>query len=144
MSWPASSARSTCGRTVSSKPTMPGKRSPPSLSRCKRLSRSSALTVLCTWPDARNSPIVAGVGEAGLEVALIGPRYVGGAEFVPMGCYVTVNRTVEVRAFPPGSVAWATALCGPAGSWKLAVKCPVGDTATVFDFDPTLTVTLLG
>src|SRR4051794_8715341 len=72
MSWPASSARSTWGSTVSSKPMMPGKRSPSARIRASRLSRSSALTDFCSWPDWRSSPRVLGAGGA----LVIQSRYV--------------------------------------------------------------------
>src|SRR3954468_12353884 len=65
-SCPASSARSSCGSTVSSKPTIPGNRFAPSRSPVSKLSRISALTVLWTWPEARSAPSVemAGTGVA--------------------------------------------------------------------------------
>src|SRR5438067_9230646 len=60
MSWPASNARSSCGNTVESKPTMPGKRSSPRAMAPSRLSRISCLTVFVACPDSRSSPSVVG------------------------------------------------------------------------------------
>ena len=51
--------------TVSSKPRMPGKAVSPAASRASRLSRTSALTGLRTWPLARSSPRVVGAGGGG-------------------------------------------------------------------------------
>src|SRR4051812_31333818 len=79
MSWPASSARSTSGSTVSSKPRMPGNASCPALSRASRLSRISALTGLCSWPEARRSPSVRGAGAVFAYVTT--PRYVRSGAF---------------------------------------------------------------
>ena len=59
MSWPASSARSTSGTTVSSKPTMPGSDGSPAARRAIRFCRISVLTLRWTCPDARSSPRVA-------------------------------------------------------------------------------------
>src|SRR3954452_20492983 len=65
-SCPASNARSSCGSTVSSNPTMPGNRFDPSRSPASKLSRISALTVLCSWPAERSaaSVVIAGAGAA--------------------------------------------------------------------------------
>src|SRR4051812_39521457 len=59
-SCPARIAFSTDGRTVSSKPTTPGKIASPSPSRVRRLDRSSSLTVRLRQPEARSSPRVFG------------------------------------------------------------------------------------
>ena len=57
-SWPARIAFSMAGRTVSSKPTIPGKTATPSPSRARRFARSSCLTVRGRQPEARSSPRV--------------------------------------------------------------------------------------
>src|SRR5690242_11297605 len=62
MSWPASSARSTCGMTVSSKPWRPGQGSSPARSLASRLSRISVRSGLSSWPERRSSPRVPRVG----------------------------------------------------------------------------------
>ena len=59
-SWPARIAFSMAGRTVSSKPTIPGKTATPSPSRARRFARSSCLTVRGRQPEARSSPRVIG------------------------------------------------------------------------------------
>src|SRR3954452_10688972 len=62
-SWPAMSARSTSGSTVSSNPTIPGRLGSPRPSRASRLSRISAFTGRNIAPPARSSPRVRGAGE---------------------------------------------------------------------------------
>src|SRR6478609_7729159 len=62
MSWPAISARSTCGITVSANPWRPGHGSIPSRSRARRLSRSSWRRGLSWWPLSRSWPRVLGAG----------------------------------------------------------------------------------
>ena len=74
MSWPAMRARSSCGRTVSSKPRMPGHTASPcapAASRARRLSRISALTPRSRCPEARSSPTVRGRSFG----AVTSPRY---------------------------------------------------------------------
>ena len=66
MSWPASSARSSSGTTVSSNPTIPGNGSTPARSRIRRLSRTSSLTDRCTCPAARSAPRVRGRSAGGV------------------------------------------------------------------------------
>ena len=61
-SCPASSAVSSSGSTVSSKPTIPGNASSPARSRASRFSRISLLTLRWTWPEARSSPRVVATG----------------------------------------------------------------------------------
>src|SRR6478736_610429 len=62
MSWPAISARSSCGMTVSSNPCRPGQGSRPSRRAASRLARISWRRCCWTWPAARSSPTVLIVG----------------------------------------------------------------------------------
>ncbi len=59
-SCPAIRARSSCGSTVWSKPTMPGHRARPERSAVSRLARSSVFTPRGVWPLDRSSPAVRG------------------------------------------------------------------------------------
>ena len=64
MSCPASSARSSCGPTVSSKPTMPGKVGCPDFSRRMTLARISSLTVRASYPSASRTQGSSGTARA--------------------------------------------------------------------------------
>ena len=60
MSWPERMAFSMLGMTVSSKPTMPGKRSAPARIRRTRLRRISVLISGTSYSALRSSPMVLG------------------------------------------------------------------------------------
>ena len=65
-SWPASSARSSAGSTVSSKPTMPWKRGSPAAQRLEQVLADLGLDGAVSWPEARSSPrVVGGWGVSG-------------------------------------------------------------------------------
>src|SRR5262245_33560912 len=64
MSWPASTAFSSWGRTVSSKPITDGMSCSPAAMRRTALRRISFLTGTERQPDARSSPKVVGRGES--------------------------------------------------------------------------------
>src|SRR4051812_21817050 len=103
-SWPASTAFSMAGMTVSSKPTMPLKSWPPVARRASRFARSSSLTVRGRQPLARRSPSVrtwlgkSAVWSTGRSACFVGrgPRAYARAPGASNGGRVRLDRAADV------------------------------------------------
>ncbi len=69
-SWPANTAFSSCGMTVSSYPSTPSNKGKPFVMRSTALRRISSLTGRDTHPEARSAPSVVGseLGTGGTSV----------------------------------------------------------------------------